>query len=85
MDANAPQEIMDAADLVTEMKEIKHYYNKGIPPESASNTNGNNRGHILGKSLNSVVCTAHKILLAGEYPPFIPPGLSGWAKSYRGK
>jgi cob(I)alamin adenosyltransferase len=27
----APQEIMDAADLVTEMKEIKHYYSKGIP------------------------------------------------------
>lgn len=27
---NAPQEIIDAADLVTEMKEIKHYYNKGI-------------------------------------------------------
>jgi cob(I)alamin adenosyltransferase len=26
----APQEIMDAADLVTEMKEIKHYYSKGI-------------------------------------------------------
>ncbi len=26
----APQEIIDAADLVTEMKEIKHYYNDGI-------------------------------------------------------
>jgi cob(I)alamin adenosyltransferase len=26
----APQELIDAADLVTEMKEIKHYYNKGI-------------------------------------------------------
>jgi cob(I)alamin adenosyltransferase len=26
----APQEIMDRADLVTEMKEIKHYYNAGI-------------------------------------------------------
>jgi cob(I)alamin adenosyltransferase len=25
-----PQEIIDAADLVTEMKEIKHYYQKGI-------------------------------------------------------
>ena len=28
---NAPQEILDIADLVTEMKEIKHYYNKNIP------------------------------------------------------
>ncbi len=27
---NAPQEILDIADLVTEMKEIKHYYNKNI-------------------------------------------------------
>lgn len=26
----APQEIIDRADLVTEMKEIKHYYNDGI-------------------------------------------------------
>ena len=26
----APQELIDAADLVTEMKEIKHYYNNGI-------------------------------------------------------
>ncbi len=26
----APQEIIDAADLVTEMKEVKHYYNNGI-------------------------------------------------------
>lgn len=26
----APQEIIDVADLVTEMKEIKHYYNKGV-------------------------------------------------------
>ena len=25
----APQELIDAADLVTEMKEIKHYYNNG--------------------------------------------------------
>jgi cob(I)alamin adenosyltransferase len=26
----APQEIIDKADLVTEMKEIKHYYTKGV-------------------------------------------------------
>lgn len=26
----APQEIIDASDLVTEMKEVKHYYSKGI-------------------------------------------------------
>jgi cob(I)alamin adenosyltransferase len=26
----APQEIIESADLVTEMKEIKHYYQKGI-------------------------------------------------------
>ncbi len=26
----APQEIIDLADLVTEMKEIKHYYHKGV-------------------------------------------------------
>lgn len=26
----APQEIVDRADLVTEMKEIKHYYNEGV-------------------------------------------------------
>ncbi len=26
----APQEIIDAADLVTEMREIKHYYQKGV-------------------------------------------------------
>lgn len=26
----APQEIIDFADLVTEMKEIKHYYTKGV-------------------------------------------------------
>lgn len=26
----APQELIDMADLVTEMKEIKHYYKKGI-------------------------------------------------------
>jgi cob(I)alamin adenosyltransferase len=27
---NASQEVMDKADLVTEMKDIKHYYNKGV-------------------------------------------------------
>ncbi|MEL3904372.1 MAG: cob(I)yrinic acid a,c-diamide adenosyltransferase [Treponemataceae bacterium] len=27
----AKKEIMDAADLVTEMKMIKHYYNQGVP------------------------------------------------------
>jgi len=26
----APQELIDMADLVTEMKEIKHYYNEGV-------------------------------------------------------
>jgi cob(I)alamin adenosyltransferase len=26
----APQEIIDRADLCTEMKEIKHYYNAGV-------------------------------------------------------
>jgi cob(I)alamin adenosyltransferase len=26
----APQELIEAADLVTEMVEVKHYYNKGI-------------------------------------------------------
>jgi cob(I)alamin adenosyltransferase len=26
----APQELLDMADLVTEMKEVKHYYTKGI-------------------------------------------------------
>lgn len=26
----APDEILEIADLVTEMKEIKHYYNKGV-------------------------------------------------------
>ncbi|MEO0181460.1 MAG: cob(I)yrinic acid a,c-diamide adenosyltransferase [candidate division WOR-3 bacterium] len=26
----APKELLDAADLVTEMKEIKHYYKKGV-------------------------------------------------------
>ena len=28
---NAPQELIDAADLVTEMREIKHYYAAGQP------------------------------------------------------
>ncbi|HOE58105.1 MAG TPA: cob(I)yrinic acid a,c-diamide adenosyltransferase [Bacillota bacterium] len=28
---NAPKEIIDAADLVTEMREIKHYFKSGIP------------------------------------------------------
>lgn len=27
----APQEVIDAADLVTEMREVKHYYAKGVP------------------------------------------------------
>lgn len=27
---NAPEEIIEAADLVTEMKEVKHYFSKGI-------------------------------------------------------
>jgi cob(I)alamin adenosyltransferase len=27
----APDQIIEAADLVTEMKEIKHPFNKGIP------------------------------------------------------
>jgi len=27
----APQELIDKADLVTEMREMKHYYNKGVP------------------------------------------------------
>lgn len=27
---NAPKEIIEAADLVTEMKEIKHYFKKGV-------------------------------------------------------
>jgi len=26
----APEEVIEAADLVTEMKEIKHYYNSGV-------------------------------------------------------
>ncbi len=28
---NAPKELLDAADYVTEMKEVKHPFNKGIP------------------------------------------------------
>jgi cob(I)alamin adenosyltransferase len=28
---NVPQEIMEIADLATEMKEIKHYFNAGVP------------------------------------------------------
>lgn len=28
---NAPAELIEVADLVTEMKEIKHYYNQGVP------------------------------------------------------
>lgn len=27
---NAPREVIDAADLVTEMREVKHYYSKGV-------------------------------------------------------
>jgi len=27
---NAPQRIIEAADLVTEMKEVKHPFNKGL-------------------------------------------------------
>lgn len=27
----APKEVVDAADLVTEMTEVKHYYEKGVP------------------------------------------------------
>ena len=30
---NAPQELIDAADLVTEMKEVKHPMKKGIPAQ----------------------------------------------------
>jgi cob(I)alamin adenosyltransferase len=29
---NAPAEIIEVADLVTEMKEIKHPFQKGMPP-----------------------------------------------------
>ncbi len=27
----APDELIDAADLVTEMTEVKHYYHRGVP------------------------------------------------------
>jgi cob(I)alamin adenosyltransferase len=27
----APQELIDRADLVTEMREVKHYYQAGVP------------------------------------------------------
>lgn len=27
----APQELLDMADLVTDMREVKHYYSRGIP------------------------------------------------------
>jgi cob(I)alamin adenosyltransferase len=27
----APQELIDRADLVTEMQEVKHYYQAGVP------------------------------------------------------
>ncbi|MDD4334739.1 MAG: cob(I)yrinic acid a,c-diamide adenosyltransferase [Desulfotomaculaceae bacterium] len=30
---NVPPEIVERADLVTEMREIKHHYNKGIPAQ----------------------------------------------------
>lgn len=28
---NVPEEILERADLVTEMKDIKHYMDKGVP------------------------------------------------------
>lgn len=28
---NAPEQVIEAADLVTEMREIKHYYKAGVP------------------------------------------------------
>ena len=28
---NAPSYILEAADLITEMKKIRHYYDKGVP------------------------------------------------------
>jgi len=28
---NAPKELIEVADLVTEMKEVKHYYQQGVP------------------------------------------------------
>ena len=27
----APEELIDCADLVTEMREVKHYYHQGVP------------------------------------------------------
>ena len=27
----APPELIERADLVTEMREVKHYYQKGVP------------------------------------------------------
>lgn len=27
---NAPQKLLDAADLITEMKKIRHYYDSGV-------------------------------------------------------
>jgi len=27
---NAPEELIELADLVTEMKEVKHYFQKGV-------------------------------------------------------
>ena len=32
---NAPEEILERADLVTEMKEIKHYYTENVPARAA--------------------------------------------------
>lgn len=31
---NAPERVMEAADLVTEMRDIKHYYKAGVPARS---------------------------------------------------
>ena len=28
---NVPKSIADKSDLITEMKDIKHYFNKGVP------------------------------------------------------
>jgi cob(I)alamin adenosyltransferase len=33
----APKEIIDKADLVTEMKDIKHYYQKGVQARNGIN------------------------------------------------
>lgn len=27
----APQELLEAADLITDMREVKHYYARGVP------------------------------------------------------